>query len=81
TITDADTVFNTSYSWSTTGSPSSAYDVQNVATHELGHWLTLLDLYGGGDIAKTMYYSSGPGEQNKRSLETDDLNGINAIYP
>jgi hypothetical protein len=80
TISDVDTVFNTSYSWSTSGS-GSAYDVQNVATHELGHWLSLADLSGGGDTEKTMYYSAALGETKKRTLETDDLNGINAVYP
>ncbi len=79
-ITDMDTTFNTSYPWSTSGG-SSAYDVQNVATHELGHWLRLLDLYGSGDTEATMYYSVSTGEIKKRSLETDDLDGINYIYP
>lgn len=80
TIVDADTNFNTYYSWSTSGG-AGAYDVQSVATHELGHWLRLLDLTGGGDTEKTMYYNIATGETKKRTLETDDLNGINAIYP
>lgn len=80
TIVDVDTTMNTYYSWSTSGSPT-AYDVQSAVTHELGHWLYLGDLYGGGDTAKTMYYNMNQGETNKRTLEADDLNGINAIYP
>jgi hypothetical protein len=79
-ITDCDTTFNTYYSWSTSGG-AGAYDVQNVATHELGHWLYLGDLYGGGDTEKTMYGYTSLGETKKRTLETDDLNGINYIYP
>lgn len=80
TIVDADTNFNTYYGWSTTGA-AGLYDVQSVAAHELGHWLRLLDLSGGGDTEKTMYYSIATGETKKRTLESDDLNGINAIYP
>jgi hypothetical protein len=79
-ITDCDITFNTYYPWSTSGG-AGAYDVQNVTTHELGHWLTLLDLYGGGDTEKTMYGYVSTGETKKRTLETDDLNGINYIYP
>jgi len=80
TLTDCDTVFNTYYSWSTSGQ-AGYYDVQNIATHELGHWLQLNDLYGGGDTEKTMYGYSATGETKKRTLESDDLSGINYIYP
>jgi hypothetical protein len=41
---DSDIQFNTSYLWKTDSSPD-AYDVQNVGTHELGHSLSLDDLY------------------------------------
>lgn len=80
TITDSDTNFNTFYPWSTSGA-SNAYDVQNVATHELGHWLKLNDLSGAGDTEKTMYFSAGLGETKKSTLDADDINGINFIYP
>lgn len=79
-ISDCDITFNTYYSWSTSGG-STAYDVQSVVTHELGHWLTLYDLYGSSDTEKTMYGYVSLGETKKRSLDTDDINGINAIYP
>ena len=78
--TDVDTVVNTYYTWSTVGS-GSAYDVQNALTHELGHWLSLGDETDSGSINNTMYYSIALGETKKRTLETDDLNGINYIYP
>jgi hypothetical protein len=79
-ITDVDVYFNSYYSWSTSGE-AGKYDVKNVATHEFGHWLMLNDLYGGGDTEKTMYGYVSTGETKKRTLETDDINGINAIYP
>ena len=75
-----DTVLNTYYQWSTSGEVNKI-DVRSVVTHELGHWLTLLDLSGGGNTEKTMYYMILPGETKKRTLETDDINGINYIYP
>lgn len=79
-LTDADMTFNTSYSWST--SPTlGTYDVRNTATHEFGHWLKLNDLTTSVDTEKTMYYGILMHETKKRSLETDDLNGINAVYP
>lgn len=80
TIVGATITFNTSYTWSTSGG-ASAYDVQNATTHELGHWLRLLDLYSAGDSEKTMYGYANTGETKKRTLDNDDINGINAIYP
>lgn len=80
TITDADVAFNSSLTWSTSGA-AGAYDVQNTATHEFGHFLRLLDLSGAGDVDKTMYFSAALGETKKRTLDVDDINGINAIYP
>ncbi len=77
-ITDNDTTFNTYYSWATNGDPYS-YDIQSVATHELGHWLNLADKDSG--YYDTMYGGVSTGETWKRTLESDDLAGINYIYP
>lgn len=79
-VTGCDTTFNTSFAWSTSGA-AGAYDVQNTATHELGHWLILNDLWGGGNTEKTMYGTAATGETKKRTLDADDINGINAVYP
>jgi len=79
-ILDSDIKFNTSYSWATDGSPS-AYDVQNVGTHELGHSLSLADLYNAADSEKTMYGYGAVGETRKRTLDQDDINGITYLYP
>ena len=50
-------------------------------THEFGHALGLLDLYGGSDSEKTMYGYAYPGETKKRTLHSDDINGVQTIYP
>ena len=79
-IFESDIVFNTAFEWSTTGS-SGKYDLQSVATHELGHALSLDDLYGSGDIEKTMYGRTSPCETKQRSLHADDMAGIVYLYP
>ena len=79
-IFDSDIVFEDDYTWSSTGE-AGKYDIQNIAAHEFGHTLLLGDLYGGGDIEKTMYGIGSTGEIKKRSLHQDDIDGIRHIYP
>jgi hypothetical protein len=79
-ILDSDIRFNSDYLWNTSGS-SSGYDVQNACTHELGHSLSLDDLYGMNDVEKTMYGYISVGEIKKRTLDPDDIAGICYLYP
>ncbi len=80
TVIEFDIVFNDlSFAWATDGS-GGAMDVQNIATHELGHSLVLLDLYGSADSAKTMYGFASNGQTSKRTLEAEDIAGITFIY-
>ena len=79
-LIDSDIRFNTSYSWNTDGNPNDV-DVQNIATHEHGHSLCLLDLSEPGDLDKTMYAYSSEGDTQKRSLAQDDIDGITYLYP
>jgi hypothetical protein len=79
-MTDADIRFNQNLPWSTNGDANS-YDVQNICTHEMGHTLFLDDLYGRGDQEKTMYGYADKGETKKRTLDSDDSNGIKSLYP
>ncbi len=81
-IIEKDIVFNNiSYNWSTTTPPQTGcMDVANIATHEIGHWLRLIDLYDSSDSDKTMYGYSVVEETKKRSLTSDDINGIRYIY-
>lgn len=67
-------------------SPAYDVDVQNIMTHEAGHWLVLGDLYDDmagfveADREQTMYGYAGEYELQKRSLESGDEAGIWAIY-
>ena len=56
------------------------FDLQNVATHEFGHWLCLADLYGTGDVNLTMYGYVDFGDCHAKDLYTGDVAGIKAIY-
>jgi phosphotransferase system IIB component len=84
-LTEADFSFNTLYVWNTAPTcPAGQYDVQFISTHELGHWLSLRDLYGNKagypqDTAKVMYGVGNAGE-TKRALHPHDILGIQYIY-
>ena len=81
-VLEVDMVFEDSYTWNTDSScPSNEMDVQNIATHELGHALRLLDLYGSPDSGKTMCGYGAAGETSKRTLHSTDIDGIEWIYP
>ena len=79
-IFDSDIKFNTDYQWSSSGQTGS-FDVQNVVTHELGHSLSLGDIYNSSDSEATMYGYASAGETKKRTLDLDDINGISFLYP
>ena len=76
-IVDADTVYNPNSSWSTSGAYNKI-DVQAVATHEIGHQLGLNHPPVQG---ATMYYAIGAGNLGPRSLHSDDIAGLCALYP
>jgi len=79
TLLETDTVFNSDLPWSVSEDPIS-YDLQDIATHEFGHWLLLGDLYAGRDSSLTMYGYGSLGETLKRTLGKGDITGINRIY-
>lgn len=78
-LNDSDIRLNTAFDWAADRSPY-ALDVQTLALHELGHALSLKDLYGGSDTAKVMYGYCSEGIL-KRSLTPDDMSGIAYLYP
>jgi hypothetical protein len=57
--------------------PMLQVDLQNVLTHEAGHFLGLAH---SDDPIATMYGDADEGETIKRSLEVDDVGGMCEIY-
>ncbi len=87
-VAESDTVFNKSLPWSITaasagdcGGVSGKFDVQNIATHEFGHWIGLDDLYDPTDADLTMYGYGETKELKKDSLGAGDVLGVNSILP
>lgn len=77
-IIDADVLFNgKSFLFTTDGTPG-RFDVQDVATHELGH---LLGLDHSGCAGATMYPYVDPMVILHRSLSLDDIHGLQDMYP
>ncbi|MFC1992123.1 hypothetical protein ACFLVC_05340 [Chloroflexota bacterium] len=89
-IIEVDTMMNSTLQWSLNdgfmGDPNidlgdtEAYDVQNIMTHEAGHWLMLEDLYQWKTQKLTMYGYGAKGELQKRTLGEGDELGIEGIY-
>ena len=79
-LVETDTVFNSDLPWAVDGTDTDSYDLQNIATHEFGHWLLLGDLYSLRDWALTMYGYGSLGETIKSTLGKGDISGINKIY-
>ena len=78
-ILETDTMLNSLYQWSLTGEKGK-FDVQNIMTHEFGHWCGLDDLYSDEDYWLTMYGYASTGETYKRTLGIGDINGLIAVY-
>lgn len=57
--------------------PYSQIDLQSVVAHELGH---VLGLGHSSNAAATMYYALSFGNDSKRTLHQDDINGICYLY-
>jgi hypothetical protein len=86
-ILDADIVLNSYYMWGidlddegTSYVLTNAFDIQNIVTHEAGHWSGLDDIYDSTYWAMTMYGYSAYGETIKISLEPGDVAGVRSVY-
>ena len=74
-----DIVLDKDEPWATDGT-STAFDVQNIATHEAGHTLGLKDLRSPKDGALTMHAYTWKGDDLKKTLGSGDILGIQKIY-
>ena len=91
-IVESDIFFNTAFEWSTSGA-ANAFDLQSVATHEIGHFLGLghsalgeTELSAGGRrvvaAGSVMFpIAFGRGITTDRTLMPDDVAGLSSTYP
>ncbi len=79
-IVEFDMLFNTRFSWGDAKKDPTKMDLQNIATHELGHAVGLNDVYSTACSDVTMYGYSTEGEISKRTLEQGDILGLQKIY-
>ena len=79
-LVDADIVFyDAAYTFFTgTSGCSSGIYVEDGATHEFGH---VLGLNHSSSSSATMYPSTSKCSQNWRTLDSDDIAGVTALYP
>lgn len=83
-LVEWDILFNTGSDWTwgdaTIDPDPKVMDLQNIATHELGHSGGMNDLYTTSCNLETMYGYSTEGETIKRDLNKGDIAGITALY-
>jgi len=88
-VVEADTIFNNAYDWAAIDPAEDnedegddrcrhRYDLQNVATHEAGHFFGLGEDYG--DESTTMYVSSKTCQTSKRTLSKPDISVVTGLY-
>ncbi|MGH9406370.1 MAG: matrixin family metalloprotease [Terriglobia bacterium] len=76
---DADIEFNPKDTFSTaSATPANDFDLQAIATHEVGHLLGLAHSGLGNAI---MFAFGDTGGVPNRTLSTDDVLGIGSVYP
>ena len=80
TIVEFDIMFDTDWVWGNAKANSTVMDLQNIATHELGHGAGLGDVYEIECSEVTMYGYSDYGEIQKRDLAGPDITGIQELY-
>ena len=78
-IIDADIMFNPDESFSlSTTTPTDTFDLESVATHEVGH---LLGLDHSNILSSAMYPRLLDGVSFHRNIQLDDRIGLSSIYP
>ncbi|MFH1310999.1 MAG: matrixin family metalloprotease [Nanoarchaeota archaeon] len=79
-IVEFDVMFDTDWTWGDATVNPILMDLQNIATHEIGHGAGLADVYDTVCSAVTMYGYSEYGETQKRTLEIPDITGLQTLY-
>ena len=78
-IVDVDVMFNPNQTFATASASANQFDLQSVATHEIGHLLGL----DHSNIAHAVMYPYGDTSQIgiHTTLGTDDVVGVGHLYP
>ena len=80
-ITEFDIAFSSSLTWNTNMvCPNPEFDVWNTAVHAFGQAIGFNILYGDEDDLKSMYRLLFTGEVRKRTLKSEDRQGIRRVY-
>ncbi|MFH1234526.1 MAG: matrixin family metalloprotease [Candidatus Diapherotrites archaeon] len=79
-ITEFDIMFDTDFTWGDASANPALMDLQNIATHEIGHGIGLADIYSTSCKLETMYGYSTEGETSKRDLYSGDIKGLQTLY-
>jgi len=79
-LVEWDMRFNDYYSWGDAAVDPAKMDLENIATHELGHSAGMGDIYNSACSYVTMYGYADIGQTNKRSLEAPDITGLVRLY-
>jgi len=92
TMLDADIVFNNNIDWGTTedieaGCVGGEMAIESTATHEVGHLWGMghsceqEDLCNDGTLLNaTMFWTGGPCDTSRASINSDDVGGMTALY-
>lgn len=79
-ILDSDILLNAQdHVFDTDGDPN-AHDIRNIVTHEVGHFMGLGHEITPTDSTATMFAQASTGEMMKRTLETNDEDGLRNAY-
>ena len=76
-IVESDMEVNGHFSW-TVGSQPDQFDIQNVLTHEAGHFIGFAHSL---DPVSTMFATTSAGDLSRRTLTADDAQGPCDVYP
>lgn len=79
-ILDSDILLNSVDHEFTTTNEFGKHDVQNIVTHEVGHFVGMGHEVAPADANATMYAVASPNEFIKRTLNSSDLQGLYSAY-
>ncbi len=89
---DSDIIFNDTRTWGMDydikqSCSGDVYSIQSTATHEVGHGLGMGHSCDDGESCRdtslanaTMYWSGGPCDTSRASINEDDIAGMTALY-